>query len=378
MPRRGENIRKRTDGRWEGRYSKKVDNMTKVCSVYAKTYQEVKVKLAQAKSENIKVTSVSLYPISYQVNIKIEEIAEQWLIKVKKEKKHSTYIKYESVYIKYVQNSIGQMTMSKIDNVIIQQIFLSIESESILKSIYCVLNQIAEFGHMYFQTSQITFKRNLPNRKKTKIHIFNKTEQVKLIQYLYKDMDIYKMGILLCLSTGLRLGEICSLQWQDVDFEMRLLYVNRTVQRIASNHRTQKTNLVETEPKTACSKREIPISDQLYDLLNQFQAINSKRYKYILNQDKPLEPRTYQYKFKSYLAEAGIEEKNFHTLRHTFATNCISSGADVKSVSEMLGHSDVKITLNRYVHPTLDTKREYLNSLDMVYDGYIEKEKYID
>ena len=102
MPRRGENIRKRTDGRWEGRYRKKDNNITKVCSVYARTYHEVKVKLVQAKQEHIEYQTVPVYQNSYQVNIKVEEVAEQWLLRVKKEKKNSTYVKYESIYRKYI------------------------------------------------------------------------------------------------------------------------------------------------------------------------------------------------------------------------------------------------------------------------------------
>ena len=156
------------------------------------------------------------------------------------------------------------------------------------------------------------------------------------------------------------------MKWEDINMDLKILHVNRTVQRVRTDDETKRTKLLESEPKTICSKREIPVSDQLYQLFLEFYCSDI----YLLNKNKPMEPRTYQNKFKSYLTEAGIEQTHFHVLRHTFATNCISNGADAKSVSEILGHSDVKITLNRYVHPTVDTKRNHLNGLDTLYHQY--------
>jgi integrase len=124
-----------------------------------------------------------------------------------------------------------------------------------------------------------------------------------------------------------------------------------------------KTQLVESAPKSFYSKREIPLSDQLYALLIKFKSSKT----YLVNGDHPMDPRSYQYKFKQYLKKAGLADWNFHVLRHTFATNCIDNGADVKCVSELLGHADVKITLNRYVHPSMDTKRKQMNALSSAY-----------
>ena len=197
---------------------------------------------------------------------------------------------------------------------------------------------------------------------------FNQAEQMKLLQYLYEEMDIYKLGILLCISTGLRLGEICALKWEDVDLRGKLLYVNATVQRIAVKGYESRTVLLEGEPKSIFSKREIPLSEEMMKLLFSYYD-NSKIY--VINEDRPMEPRTYQNKFQKYLEHAGIGKKNFHALRHTFATNCINSGTDIKSLSEILGHSDVRITLNRYVHHTMETKRRHMNSLSVIYGQYL-------
>ena len=166
---------------------------------------------------------------------------------------------------------------------------------------------------------------------------------------------------------GLRLGEICALKWDDIDFESRTLHINRTVQRLEcqDNASGKKTILYEGTPKTPHSVREIPIPEFLYSILLSYHT--SCEGVYFLHPFTPMDPRTYQYKFQSFLRKANIEPTHFHALRHTFATNCINSGADAKSVSEILGHADVNITLNRYVHPGMENKRNILNSMTSQY-----------
>lgn len=162
------------------------------------------------------------------------------------------------------------------------------------------------------------------------------------------------------------MGEICSLKWDDIDFEQMIIHVCRTVQRIAIDGDKKRTALMVTEPKSIFSVREIPISEGLAQLLNKIRHDEE----YIIGGRKPLEPRTYQNRFKKYLREITVKDYNFHALRHTFATNCIDNDMDVKSLSEILGHANVQITLNRYVHPTMDTKRRQLAVLDSVYGQF--------
>ena len=157
-------------------------------------------------------------------------------------------------------------------------------------------------------------------------------------------------------------AEICALKWEDIDFREKTLHVSRTVQRLRTEQGNKKTILHEGPPKTLCSVREIPIPEFLCPVLLSCRDDSI----YVLNKVSPMDPRTYQYKFHSYLDKALIKKSHFHALRHTFATNCISNGADVKSVSEMLGHSNVNITLNKYVHPSMDTKRNILDSLSFI------------
>lgn len=363
MARRGENIRKRNDGRWEGRYMVKIDGKSRCRSVYAKSYLEVKEKLLLAKMD---VSNSENPKIAKREEILFDTVAKQWLNQIKDIRKYSTFVKYSAIYNTHLYGSLGNLPVTQIDDGSIRERIGASFSDSTEKSIYCVLNQILDYGEVNCNMQKINLRRKGTRKKKETVQTLNLTEQTKLIRFLYQDMDIYKMGILLCLSTGLRLGEICALKWEDIDLELKILYVNSTVQRISVTGSGAKTKLVEGMPKTECSKREIPLSRELAELLLQFQSPT----KYLLNGEKPMEPRTYQNKFKSYLKQAGLEDTNFHILRHTFATNCIDNGADVKSISEVLGHSDVKITLNRYVHPSVSTKRSHLDSLFSIYGQY--------
>ena len=361
MARKGENIRKRKDGRWEGRYVTKEDNVSKIRSVYAPTYAEAKIKLAKARTEQPVTT------VTNEIELTVNEAAWNWLEEVHKTKKPSTYNKYKTTYQHYIQEKIGEEQIEKVDSEMLEKIYQSAATESSKKSIRCVLNQIFSYAQIQYKIPVILMQKIKSQKETMPIKVFNTSEQAKLVQYLYQDMDIHKFGVLLCLHTGLRLGEICSLKWEDVDFSTKSLHVKRTVQRLPQEAGEKKTILVEDTPKTSCSMREIPVSEQIYELLLKFRSSEAG---YIFNKNKPLDPRTYQYKFKQYLCKAGVEHHGFHTLRHTFATNCISSGADVKSVSELLGHSDVRITLNRYVHPSMEVKRNHLNQLDSIYGQY--------
>lgn len=370
MSRRGENIRKRKDGRWEGRYCvlDRYSGKSVSHSVYARSYSEVKEKLAAAKMEMESLAGKEC--LDREVCFQI--VAQEWFLVIEHSKKYSTYMKYRSVYKTHIEKKLGKISIFKLDKEILEELFRDKESEplscSLQKSISCVLNQLFSYAVLHYHVP--IFSYSYPKQKwvKKPVEVLSQTEQSKLLQYLYQEMDIDKLGILLGISIGLRLGEICSLKWENIDLERKMLYVNTTVQRIAVEGRESKTILLEGEPKSIFSKREIPLSDEMIKLLLPYYD-NLK--KYVIRGDRPMEPRTLQNKFQRYLKLAGIEKKNFHILRHTFATNCINSGMDIKSLSEILGHSDVKITLNRYVHPTIETKRQYINSLSLIYGQYL-------
>lgn len=304
--------------------------------------------------------------------ILFNKVAEEWLNSIEKYLKYSTYVKYRTVYRKYIKNNFKDYDITSLNEEHLQDELLKIyediyASSSLCKSINCVLNQILDYGRRYYHIPFIKLSCEKQKRKNRNIDVLNKTEQASLIKQLYKGMDADKLGIVICLATGLRLGEICALRWEDIDMKEKLIHVKRSVQRIEVDGYKSKTRLIEDTPKSELSKREIPVSDSLIKLILPYYSLGG----YVIKYNGPMEPRTYQNHFHKYLKEAGVKQKNFHILRHTFATNCINNGTDIKSLSEILGHSDVRITLNRYVHPSLEVKREQMNSLFSTYTEYL-------
>lgn len=356
MSKRGENIKKRKDGRWEGRYRTVEQEKAKYHSVYGHTYNEVRQKLFDEKKKAEELANMPEKPTQ---DITVQQLSEMWFTDIEQYKKYSTYRKYKDIYDKYIRNPFGNMKVPEINSEAVSRELPKDLSQSILRSIYCVLNQILSYGKLHFDIPEIRLKPDKMNTALRPVEIIYPTDQEKLQDFLLANLDNYKLGVLISLYLGLRLGEVCALKWEDVDFDNKTLYVRRTVQRLRMNQTDQKTMLWEGTPKTLCSQREIPLPELLCNLLLPFSGKGI----YVLNGNSPMDPRTYQYKFQGYLRDAGVKDTHFHTLRHTFATNCISNGADVKSVSELLGHSNVNVTMNRYVHPAMDTKRDILDSL---------------
>lgn len=171
------------------------------------------------------------------------------------------------------------------------------------------------------------------------------------------------MGILLCLYTGLRLGEICALTWKDILMDEQCLYIHQTMQRIQVKDNTgKKTAVIIMPPKSGCSIRRISIPDEIRQLLSQIQK-QDKAYLLTGMVHSYVEPRNMENRFKAVTKECNIIDVNFHALRHTFATRCVELGFDVKSLSEILGHASVNITMNRYVHPSMEHKKKNMNLL---------------
>lgn len=359
MARHGENIRKRKDGRWEGRYA--VYNAEKqkqvYRSVYGKTYREVREKLHLHKNPSAKEHFMENCSVLFM------DAAQGWLTEVKSKRKPSTYAKYRQLLHNHVEQNFSNRLLSEITDALVREQLPSHLSENTLKSIYCVLNQILKYASRQYLITMPTLSRPASKAPQKPIKALVRNEQKSLVTALCHETNLYKAAVLLCLFTGLRLGELCALKWTDIDFESRTLTVNRTVQRLYAEGYEAKTILMETAPKSAYSRREIPLSAKAMEQLIRFKSDSV----YVFGGKKPMEPRKLQYHFKKILQEAKLSDTNFHILRHTFATNCIEGGTDVKSLSEMLGHCDVQITLNRYVHPSMDTKRQCMDKLSLFY-----------
>lgn len=198
------------------------------------------------------------------------------------------------------------------------------------------------------------------------INVLNQIEQNRLIKFLLNETDLNKMGIILALYTGIRLGELCALKWENICFDSNIIRIRHTMQRIQNNsiNSTQKTKIIITEPKSLSSMRDIPLPKCIVEIVRRFQS-NPENYILTGNNFEFVEPRTMQNRFKKIIKDSGIEDKNFHVLRHTFATRCVEQGFETKSLSEILGHSNVNITLNRYVHSSLQLKRDNMDKLKL-------------
>lgn len=364
MSRRGDNIRKRKDGRWEGRYIFFRDDTGKAIyrSVYGRTYAAVKERL-EAEAQNFQKRQ----PEDQKETI--NELAERWLCDIKINRKYSTYVKYHSIFENHIREYLGKR---KVYNLSADDCIAFIRKEyfsggtfreplskSTVNSICNVLSQIMEYGNQPVSISYNDCRIAAAcDTKAYSVNVFTKDEQKRLQAFLLNDLDNYKLGIYVCMMTGLRLGEICALRTKDIDLAQRRISVTQTVQRIKSEQGERKTELRMDTPKTTNSKRVIPICDILFATLEEHMSCSD----YLVNGSRIMEPRTYQYFFCKILKQLSISRKNFHSLRHTFATNCIDSGMDPKCLSEILGHSDVKTTLNRYVHPSFEQKMKQLNS----------------
>lgn len=351
MPRRGENIYKRKDGRWEARYVKEisVDGVKKYGSVYAKTYNEVKTKQQLFLfSENHKQKSV---------NCSVSDVMYEWLEVNKNQVKITTHKKYKSTIEKHIIPELGRIKIQFLSSTIIQQFTDKLLSKNISRTTVNDILIVLGMGLAYAEGKyglhipKISFVKNPPKE----MRVLSVSEQNIFVKYLLNKNDVFSFGMLLSLFTGLRIGELCALTWDDIG--ENTIKVNKTVQRVQQNGYTE---ILTLPPKTVSSNRIIPIPKELMLLLK-----GRKENGTVMKQEngRPIEPRLMQMKFKKYTAECGIENINFHSLRHSFATRCVEVGFDIKSLSEILGHSDVKTTLNKYVHSSMEQKSKQMDLL---------------
>ena len=354
MPRRGENIYKRKDGRWEARYVKEItaDGKKKYGSVYASSYKEVKAKqqlciLQPTENHN-------------QIRITVTELIAEWLSSMKNHVKPCTYQKYECVCRNHIISDLGTIAVRYISRFTImsftERLLEKNLSAKTVNDILIVLGLALKYAQ---ETYSITVpKINYVKEHQKEMRVFSVQEQKVVTEYLLQQIDIHKFGVLLALYTGMRIGELCALRWDDITDEY--IIINKTMMRIKSEQ--GKTEVKIGSPKSQSSNRIIPTPKCLLPMINQFRSDG-----YVLSSDKLkyTEPRLMQIKFSQMIVECNIEKTNFHALRHTFATRCIEAGVDVKTLSEFLGHSDVKTTLNRYVHSSFELKQKSMEQLEM-------------
>ena len=355
MPKRGENIRKRKDGRWEGRY--KPNGEPNYKSVYGVSYAEVKAVLGLAKQQNADKSKGIIQEKD------VESISLEWLESVKIRVKTSTYASYHTIAKSHIIPYFRGVDVSTLTDGIIE-LFVKTKIEKGLspkriRDITAILLQILKYAKKRYRMKLSGYDITLPKVHIKKITVLTAEQQEKLIKYIQNNLNRSTLGILIVLFTGLRLGELCALKWGNVDFEAGELTITKTIQRVKNlaPKAKIKTKLIIDEPKSEKSTRNIPLPLFLAEILKIFSK-NHDRNEYILTGTiKPLDPRTCQNRFKAHLETAGIKDINFHATRHTFATRAIEAEFDYKSLSEILGHSSVKFTLDRYVHSSQEQKK---------------------
>ena len=362
MAKRGENIYKRQDGRWEGRYIREytAQGKARFGYVYAKTYREAKKKLLEA-SRNV--------TISRKVaRINLGDYIDEWLRMKRDCVKPSTLVKYTTILNKHIRPVWSDTLPTQLTTASVEQFGhgLLVEqglSPKTVKDILMVFKAIVAYVHTEAGEGLPLIRVVYPREQKKELRVLTPQEQQRFANYLTDTHDTVKFGVFLALFTGLRIGELCALRWGDIDMKSRLLYVSRTMQRLACSTSEAQTQIVTGDAKSAAANRVIPMIGDLVTLCETYWCDDPEAYVLTGTSSRYMEPRTLQYRLEKYTAECGLKDVHFHTLRHTFATRCVEAGFELKSLSEILGHSSAKVTLDRYVHSSLELKRENMNKL---------------
>lgn len=304
-----------------------------------------------------------------------------WLLEKKDYIKESTYANYSNNIFNHIIPKLGNYYLNELNHKVIQDFLLELSkngrkdnngglAEKTIKDITIIIKGSIKKGINEDKIKHIELTFNYPkDNKENKLYVLTKREQNKITNYVLENINSRNVGLLISLYSGIRIGELCALRWEDVDFKKNCLTINKTIQRVYIKDKNKNiSKVIITTPKTKNANREIPINKDFLEILKK---VKSDKKNYILTgNEKYIEPRTYRKYFNKILDELKIKHFNFHSLRHTFATNCISLGVDYKTVSELLGHANVNITLNLYVHPRYSQKKK---CIDLVCKVFQEK-----
>lgn len=371
MPRRGDNIRKRKDGRREARYIKKEDGSIsgRYGSVYGKTYHEVKEKREELLKHGYQAKERS-------GKVMFKDILESWQNSNRVHLKEASISRYQNLIDTHILPVLGDKRMGQLSASVISG-FLADKLErgrmdgcgglsaSYVRSMALIIGSAINYGVAENLCAPLRTAVAKPSLPKKELSVLCEQKQDMLEQALLDKMNEEKLMIYLTLYTGLRIGEVCALCWEDINLETGLIYVRHTVSRVwRSEYGKKHSALIVGPPKTGSSLRCIPICSKLYTALSCFPG--RKPQGYVLTNKNCggfISPRTFEYQYKKILKEAKLEPINYHALRHTFATRCVERGVDIKTLSEILGHANVSITLNTYVHSSIELKRIQLEKL---------------
>ncbi len=371
MARTGENIYKRKDGRWEARYiySYTAEGKAQYKYLYASTYSEVKAKLLLHRSSMRNDVKTSRNKETYH------HWLDEWLKSKRLSVKESTYMRYAKTIENHIKPALGKYPIGKISTELMEQYVADKLqtgrldasgglSSKTMSDIMVVIKESFKYAEACGVDTVCRFDRISFKKTTKEMRVLSVTEEQQLMSVLMDTTDRYKLGVFICLYTGIRIGELCALKWKHISLTEKTVKVEQTMQRLQYETivSDSKTRIIVTEPKSHSAYRTIPLPDFVIDVIIPFVG-HSEGYILSDNGCSVVEPRTMQNHFKAYLAEGNIEDSNFHALRHTFATRCVEAGFDIKTLSEILGHASVKITLDKYVHSSMELKRLSMDKL---------------
>ena len=300
-------------------------------------------------------------------NKTFEEITTLWQADKKQYVKRSTYAAYSLLINNHLLPSfsgINDITESLVQDFVFAKLETGLSKKTV-KDILIVLKMILKYGvkqnYIIHRDIDVKFPTE---REKQEVEVLSRTNQKQIMEYVKTHFTFMNLGIYICLCAGLRIGEVCALSWDDVDVDFGVIKISKTIQRIYIIEGTEKhTELIIDTPKSKNSIREIPIAKDLLKLIRPFKKVVNGQFYILTNSSMPTEPRTYRNYYKRLMETLNIPRLKFHGLRHSFATRCIESKCDYKTVSVLLGHSNISTTLNLYVHPNMEQKKKCVEQM---------------
>ena len=297
----------------------------------------------------------------------ISQIADLWKEEKRQFVKKSTFAAYSLIVETHLQPAFGNLTVvteKDVQDFVLQKLNGGL-SQKTIKDMLIVLRMILKFGakknYCVYAPIDVIFPTD---RERQELEVLSIANQKKIMRFVEDNFTFRNLGIFICLSTGIRIGEICALTWDDIDTDNGVIHIRKTIQRIyVKENGIKKTELLIDTPKTATSMRDIPMIKDLYEILKPLKKVVNNDYFVLTNEATPTEPRTYRNYYKKLLDKLGILPIKFHGLRHSFATRCIESKCDYKTVSVILGHSNISTTLNLYVHPNYEQKKKCIDKM---------------
>lgn len=297
----------------------------------------------------------------------IREIAAAWKEYKRPYVKQSTMAAYVLILENHILPTFGEdnsLPEQSVQAFVLHKIESGLSTKSV-KDILIVLKMVMKFGVKKEWMTYYEWDIKYPPSSENKVlDVLSVTNHRKILNHIQSHFTFMGLGIYISPSTGLRIGEICALKWSDINVTDGILTVNRTIERIYIIEGEKKhTELVINTPKTKNSCREIPMNKELLGMLKPLKKVVNDDYYILTNDERPTEPRTYRNYYKRVMEKLDIPKLKYHGLRHSFATRCIEVGCDYKTVSVLLGHSNISTTLNLYVHPNMEQKKRCIDKV---------------